>query len=128
MARGLLPRSTPVERAAIAGAKARLDRLDLYPRPVDIRRVRVLHTPWLFALPWFRRFDGYEAGPLIFLRQPLAETLRLPSDGRVHLGDMNPADAVDVDAMVEPFLFKPDIQTGGDGNPILILDPVQPGG
>jgi hypothetical protein len=74
MARGLLPRRTPFERAAIAVAKRRLDRLDLYPRPVDIRRVRVLHTPWLFALPWFRRFDGYEAGPLIFLRAPLAET------------------------------------------------------
>jgi hypothetical protein len=74
MARGLLPRPTALERTAIAAAKARLDRLDLYPRPVDIRRVRVLHTPWLFALPWFRRFDGYEAGPLIFVRRPLAET------------------------------------------------------
>jgi hypothetical protein len=73
MARGLLPRPTALERAAIARAKARLDRLDLYPRPVDIRRVRVLHVPWLFALPWFRRFDGYEAGPFIFLRRPLAE-------------------------------------------------------
>ena len=29
--------------------------------------MRILHTPWLFSLPWFRRFDGYEAGPLIFL-------------------------------------------------------------
>ena len=74
MARGLIPLSTPAERATIARAKARLDRLSLYPRPVDIRRVRILHTPWLFALPWFRRFDGYEAGPLIFLRHPLAET------------------------------------------------------
>ena len=74
MARGLIPLPTPAERAAIARAKARLDRLGLYPRPVDIRRVRILHTPWLFALPWFRRFDGYESGPLIFLRHPLAET------------------------------------------------------
>jgi hypothetical protein len=74
MARGLIPLPTPAERAAIARAKARLDRLSLYPRPVDIRRVRILHTPWLFALPWFRRFDGYEAGPLIFLRHGLAET------------------------------------------------------
>ena len=73
MARGLLPPPSPAERAVIARAKARLDRLSLYPRPVDTRRVRVLHTPWLFALPWFRRFDGYEAGPLIFLRHPLAE-------------------------------------------------------
>jgi hypothetical protein len=74
MARGLLPNPSPAERAAIARAKARLDRLTLYPRPVDVRRVRLLHTPWLFALPWFRRFDGYEAGPLVFLRRPLAET------------------------------------------------------
>src|SRR5690349_1471123 len=74
MAPGLLPLQTPFERAAIAEAKRRLDRLDLYPRPVDVRRVRVLHAPWLFALPWFRRFDGYEAGPLIFLRHPLDAT------------------------------------------------------
>jgi hypothetical protein len=74
MVRGLLPLPTPAERAAIARAKARLDRLTLYPRPVDTRRVRILHTPWLFALPWFRRFDGYEAGPLIFLRHPLGHT------------------------------------------------------
>ena len=74
MARGLLPPPSPAERAVIARAKARLDRLSLYPRPVDTRRVRVLHTAWLFALPWFRRFDGYEAGPFIFLRHPLGET------------------------------------------------------
>jgi hypothetical protein len=74
MARAFLPRPTPAERAAIARAKRRLDRLALYPTPVDVRRVRVLRTPWLFALPWFRRFDGYEAGPLIFLRHSLAET------------------------------------------------------
>src|SRR4051812_40337234 len=74
MARGLLPRPSAVERAAIARAKARLDRLDLYPRPVDVARVRVLHAPWLFALPGFRRFVGYEAGPLIFLPRRLAKT------------------------------------------------------
>jgi hypothetical protein len=74
MARGLLALPSPAERAAIARAKARLDRLTLYPRPVDTRRVRILHVPWLFALPWFRRFDGYEAGPLILLRRSLAET------------------------------------------------------
>ena len=42
-------------------AKARLDRLDLYPRPVRIDRVRVLVWPWLFRLPWLRRFDGCAA-------------------------------------------------------------------
>ena len=46
---------------ALARAKARLDRLELYPRPVSLRRVRIWSSPWLFRLPWFRRFDGYAA-------------------------------------------------------------------
>ena len=62
------------ELAALQRAKARLDRLDFHPRPVRIGRVRILHVPWLFRLPWFRRFDGYEMGPLILLRHPIAET------------------------------------------------------
>jgi hypothetical protein len=69
----MLERS-PQERAVLARAKARLDRLDLYPGPVDLARVRVLHVPWLFRLPWFSRFDGYDIGPLILLRRPLGET------------------------------------------------------
>jgi hypothetical protein len=67
-------RRSPEERAMLARAKARLDRLDFHPRPVDVRHVRILHVAWLFRLPWFRRFDGYEMGPLILLRHPLAET------------------------------------------------------
>ena len=55
-------------RAALAGAKARLDRLDLYPRPVSLRGVRIWIAPWLFRLPWFRRFDGYAAHWTILLR------------------------------------------------------------
>ena len=62
------------QATALARAKARLDRLDLYPRPVRTARVRILHVPWLFRLPWFRRFDGYAAWWLILLRQPLAQT------------------------------------------------------
>ena len=65
---------TPEERAAIARAKERLDRLDFYQRPVDVRRVRIFHTPWLFRIPGFRRFSGYEFGPLILIKRPLAET------------------------------------------------------
>jgi hypothetical protein len=61
----------PAETAVLERAKARLDRLDFYPRPVRIDRVRILHTPWLFRIPGFRRFSGYEAGPLIFVRRPL---------------------------------------------------------
>ena len=67
-------RRTPEELAALRRAKARLDPLALYPEPVRIGRVRILHVPWLFRLPWFRRFHGYEMGPLILLRHPLAQT------------------------------------------------------
>jgi hypothetical protein len=70
----LWPPPTAAERAAIARAKARLDRLDLYPRPVDVRRVRILHWPWLFRVPGFRRFTGYELGSLILLTRPLERT------------------------------------------------------
>ncbi len=45
--------------AGVARAKARLDTLDWYPAPVDIRRVRVLHAPWVFRIPGFRRYSGY---------------------------------------------------------------------
>ena len=61
------------ETAALERAKARLDRLDFYPAPVRIDRVRILHAPWLFRIPGFRRFRGYEVGPLILIKRPLAE-------------------------------------------------------
>lgn len=54
----------------LAAAKARLDALDLYERPVAIEHVRVVCAPWLFSLPWFRRFDGYTIWNLILLRSP----------------------------------------------------------
>lgn len=63
--------SNPTSAAAweiLARAKARLDSLDLYPRPVDITRVRIRPAGWLFRLPWFRRFDGYTMWNLILLR------------------------------------------------------------
>jgi hypothetical protein len=56
------------KRAALERAKARLDELDLYPRPVSLRGVRIHVVPWLFRLPWFRRFDGYSAHWTILLR------------------------------------------------------------
>jgi hypothetical protein len=63
---------TAAVRSALEQAKARLDRLALYPVPVRIERVRVLVWPRLFRLPWFRRFDGYAAWNTILLRAPLA--------------------------------------------------------
>jgi len=56
------------KRAALAQAKARLDRLELYPRPVSLHGVRIWIAPGLFRLPWFRRFDGYAAHRTILLR------------------------------------------------------------
>jgi len=63
----------PDAQAALARAKARIDPLKLYPRPVRIGRVRILHVPWFFRIPGLRRFRGYEAGPLILLKMPLSE-------------------------------------------------------
>jgi hypothetical protein len=64
---------TAAARAKLGQAKARLDTLDLYPRPVRMRRVRLVSAPWLFRLPWFRRFDGYTMWDLILVRAPVAE-------------------------------------------------------
>jgi hypothetical protein len=55
-------------RAALVAAKDRLDRHSAYPRPVSLRGVRIWIVPWLFRLPWFRRFDGYSAWWTILLR------------------------------------------------------------
>jgi hypothetical protein len=57
-------------RALLARAKARLDPLALYPEPVDIRGVRIVVVPWLFAVPGFRRFRGYATRHLVLLRGP----------------------------------------------------------
>ncbi len=66
-------RRSPEELAALQRAKATLDTLGFHPEPVNLRHVRILHAPLLFKLPWFRRFQGYEMGPLIFVRRPLNE-------------------------------------------------------
>jgi hypothetical protein len=54
---------------ALLRAKARLDPLALYPRPVGVRGVRLVAAPWLFRLPWLRRFDGYATHRVIFVRR-----------------------------------------------------------
>lgn len=61
---------SPEARAALERAKERLDRLDLYPRPVRIERVRIVTAPLFFRLPWFRRYDGYALWRTILLRRP----------------------------------------------------------
>ena len=54
---------------ALDRAKARLDRLDLYPQPVRLERVRVLVVPWLFRLPRLRRYTGYTLWRTILFAQ-----------------------------------------------------------
>ena len=64
------------KRELLARAKARLDRLELYPDPVDLRGVRLVVAPWLFRIPGFRRFRGYATRHLVLLKGPaLAEDL-----------------------------------------------------
>jgi hypothetical protein len=57
-------------RELLERAKARLDRLDFYPEPVDLSGVRIVVAPWLFHLPGFRRFRGYATRHLILLKRP----------------------------------------------------------
>lgn len=59
--------------AALERCRARLEEQRLYPRSLRMRFVRVVVAPWLFRLPWFRRFDGYTMWDLILLRRPFAD-------------------------------------------------------
>ena len=61
---------TPAHRQALARAKARLDQLSLYPRPVRTDRVRMRVAPWFFRLPGLRRYHGYALVRTILLRRP----------------------------------------------------------
>jgi hypothetical protein len=49
-------------------AKARLDRLDLYPEPVRLDGVRLVVVPLVFRLPGLRRYQGYALRRTILLR------------------------------------------------------------
>jgi hypothetical protein len=62
---------TSAVQAALERAWRRIEPLALYPRPLDLTRVRVLSAAWLFRLPWFRRFDGYTIWSTILLREPI---------------------------------------------------------
>jgi hypothetical protein len=64
---GLIPEES---RELLRRAKSRLDRLDFYPEPVDLRGVRILVVPWLFKVPGFRRFRGYATRHLVLLKGP----------------------------------------------------------
>ena len=62
----------PYERARLEHAKARLDRLSLYPEPVSLDGVRVVVAPRFFRLPGFRRYRGYALWRTILVRDPTA--------------------------------------------------------
>jgi hypothetical protein len=65
-------RRLPDERARLARAKARLDRLSLYPQPVSLDGVRVVVAPGFFRLPGFRRYRGYALWRTIVVREAAA--------------------------------------------------------
>ncbi len=57
---------------AVERARERLNRLDLYPKPVQVERVRVVVAPWFFRIPGFRRYEGYALWRTILLRSECA--------------------------------------------------------
>ena len=61
-------------QARLQRARARLDRLRLYPHPVRTDGVRIVTLPLFFRLPFLRRYDGYALFRTILLRRALAET------------------------------------------------------
>jgi hypothetical protein len=63
-------RRLPDERRRLERAKARLDRLDLYPRPVRLGGVRVFVAPLVFRVPGMRRYRGYALWRTIVVRDP----------------------------------------------------------
>jgi hypothetical protein len=78
-----------IDPEVLVRAKARLDRLALYPRPVRIDRAWIVSAAWLFALPWFRRFDGYTMWNLILLRsERLADDENLVCHELCHVWQM----------------------------------------
>jgi hypothetical protein len=62
-----------MSRHTLVRAKERLDRLDFYPEPVDLRGVRLVIAPWLFRVPGFRRFSGYATRHLVLLKGPAVD-------------------------------------------------------
>ena len=65
-----MKRRSDLEREHLARAARRLASIGLH---VNMGRVRIVEAPWLFRIPGFRRFHGYEIGPLIFVKRPLAQ-------------------------------------------------------
>ena len=72
----------------LARAARELGRYDLYPRPVRTGRVRIVVTPRLFRIPGMRRFQGYTAWNVIFLRQPAGTDFSLVVHELCHVWQM----------------------------------------
>ena len=61
---------TAAQRQALVRAKARLDKLSLYPSPVRADRVQIRVAPWFFRLPRLRRYQGYALVRTILVTRP----------------------------------------------------------
>ena len=76
----------PSFAASLARAKERLDRLEYYPEPVRVERVRVVVAPWFFRIPGFRRYAGYALWRTILLKRPDALATWHPPQRWVRIG------------------------------------------
>ena len=54
-----------LERAHLARARRRLATIGMHVR---MRHVRIVHAPWLFRIPGFRRYRGYALWRTILVR------------------------------------------------------------
>ena len=63
---------------ALTRAQARIDTLGWYPRPVDLRRVRLVSTPWLVRLPADEASDDLVCHELCHVWQMQHHPLRMP--------------------------------------------------
>ena len=62
----------PAMRERLEDAAAHLNRLDLYPHPINISRVAVYHAPWFFTMRHNRGFIGVAMrNRLLFHQHPL---------------------------------------------------------
>ncbi len=48
-----------------------LNGLDLYPRPLNVKKVRVHHAPWFFTMKHNKKYCGFAMHNRILFKEPL---------------------------------------------------------